>query len=59
MRQYQMGTLLTLGVGLLVIGFAVRLVLALSWSLIPLANYAIGIGFILAIVGLFTSGRRR
>lgn len=58
MRQQQMGTLLQLGVGLLVLGIAVRLALALSWGLLPVANLAIGIGIVLAIIGLIVPSRR-
>jgi hypothetical protein len=52
--QKQTGTLLQIGVGLFVIGIVVRILLAVTWSLLPLANLAIGAGLILAVVGLFT-----
>lgn len=56
--QKQKG-LLEIGIGLLVIGLVVQVILALSLSLRPLANLAIGSGLVLAVIGLLSGQRLR
>lgn len=60
MRQKR-GTLLELGIGLLILGIVIRVVLFLAISmsgiLITLATWGIIIGVIIAIVGLVSPGR--
>jgi hypothetical protein len=52
-------SLLELGIGLLVVGVAVKLALALGGVLLnPLASLAIVAGVVLAIIGLVVPGRR-
>lgn len=51
--------LLHLGLGLLIGGVVVKIIVALSATLLsPLASLAIGAGIVLAIIGLVAPGRR-
>ena len=52
-------SLLEIGIGLVVVGAAVKIALALGGVLFkPLATLAIGAGVVLTIIGLVVPGRR-
>lgn len=51
-------SVLQFGVGLVLLGIVVKVALALTVLFNPLANWAIGIGVLLAIVGLVLPGKK-
>jgi hypothetical protein len=57
--QRQRSPLLQIGIGLFLAGIAVKVIVALSASLLsPLASLAIVAGIVLAVLGLVLPGRR-
>ncbi|MDX2284054.1 MAG: hypothetical protein NW241_07815 [Bacteroidia bacterium] len=58
MIREKSSALVQVGVGLLILGFGVHLAMMLGRMLYPLANLAILIGIVLAIIGLVAPGRR-
>ena len=51
--------LLDIGISLFLIGLAVKVALTLGGALLdPLASIAIGVGIVLAIIGLVVPGKR-
>jgi hypothetical protein len=57
MQRQKSATLVQIGVGLFVLGVAVKLALMFTAFLYPLATWAIIIGIIIAIIGLVSPGR--
>ena len=58
MPRNKMSDLLSVGVGLVILGIVVHLALALAAFVLPLAHIAIFVGVILAIIGLVMPGKK-
>ena len=58
MPRNKMSDLLSVGVGLVILGVVVHLALALASVMLPLAHLAIFVGIVLAIIGLVAPGKK-